>query len=234
MESVLAASQESVVAAHLQQISDDELVVRARDRGDGAALDELLRRHRDTAYRVALRICLDPAEAEDIAQESLVRAWRSLSRFRGDAAFATWLYRITTNTALKRTGRRRDVTMAELPEAPGPDLDPATRVVQRERLAVATAALASLTAEQRACWVLREMEGLSYEQLSEVLGLTLPAVKGRLFRARAELTAALARYDRGGPTKDAVTDDNSTTATPASNTATEANPVTNSANEESP
>ena len=199
----------------MEQISDAELVVRARDRGDGVALDELLRRHRDTAYRVALRICLNPAEAEDIAQESLVRAWRSLDRFRSDAAFSTWLYRITTNTALKRAGRRKDVVMAELPEPLGPDLDPAGRVVQRERLAVATTALASLPPQQRACWVLREVEGLSYDELAEVLGLTLAAVKGRLFRARAEVTAALARYDEDTATEDTPTEDTPTEKPPS-------------------
>ncbi|MBA2528421.1 MAG: RNA polymerase sigma factor [Euzebyales bacterium] len=176
-------------------MADSELIVRARDRGDSAALEELLRRHRDTAYRVALRICLDPSEAEDIAQEGLVRAWRSLGRFRGEAAFTTWLYRIVTNVALKRAARRREYAVAEPPEPPGPDLDPASRVEQRERLAVAGAALAQLSAEQRACWVLREVEGLTYDELAAVLGVTVPAVKGRLFRARTELTAALARYD---------------------------------------
>lgn len=130
-----------------------------------------------------------------MAQEALVRAWRSLGRFRADAAFSTWLYRIVTNTALKRLARRREVAVAEPPEPPGPDLDPARRVEQRERLGVAVAALRRLTPEQRACWVLREVEGLAYDELAEVLGLTVAAVKGRLFRARTELADALARYD---------------------------------------
>jgi RNA polymerase sigma-70 factor, ECF subfamily len=184
--------------AELADAEDAELVARARDRGDTAALEELVRRHRDTAYRVALRICLDASEAEDIAQEGLVRAWRSLQRFRGDAAFSTWLYRIVTNLALNAISRRREQPTSELPEPPGPDLDPAGRVADRERLTVALAALADLTAEQRACYVLREVEGLGYAEIGAVLGLSLAAVKGRLFRARAELAAALLRYDRSG------------------------------------
>ncbi|HWB71439.1 MAG TPA: sigma-70 family RNA polymerase sigma factor [Egibacteraceae bacterium] len=175
---------------------DDELVARARDRGDVPALEVLVGRHRDAAYRVALRICLNAADAEDVAQEALVRAWRSLAAFRGESSFATWLYRIVTNLALNRMARRREDATAEPPEPPGPDQDPARRVEARERLAVAVAALTRLTPEQRACWTLREIEGLSYEQLAQVLGLTVPAVKSRLFRARAELSAALARYDR--------------------------------------
>ncbi|HWH33460.1 MAG TPA: sigma-70 family RNA polymerase sigma factor [Egibacteraceae bacterium] len=170
-------------------------MLRARDRGDGAALEELIRRHRDAAYRIALRICLNGADAEDVAQEAFVRVWRSLGRFRADSAFSTWLYRIVTNLALNTVTRRREQP-AELAESQFPaELDPASRVQQRERLAALGAALASLTPEQRACWVLREVEGLSYEELAEVLELTLASVKGRLFRARAELAAALARYD---------------------------------------
>lgn len=155
-----------------------------------------MRRHRDTAYRVALRICLNPADAEDAAQEALVRAWRALPGFRGDAAFSTWLYRIVTNVALSTVKRRREQPTGELPEPAGPDLDPATTAEGRERLAAAGAALAALTPEQRACWVLREVEGLAYDELADVLGLTLPAVKSRLFRARSEITAALERYER--------------------------------------
>ncbi|MDP8970096.1 MAG: RNA polymerase sigma factor [Actinomycetota bacterium] len=191
-------SRGAAVGTNLEELPDDELVVRARDRGDPGALDALVRRHRDTAYRVALRVCLNPADAEDVAQDALVRAWRSLPAFRGESSFGTWLYRIVTNLALKRVSRRREDAVAEPPEPPGPDLDPARRVEERERLAVAIAALQRLTPEQRACWTLRELEGLSYGQLAEVLGLTVPAVKSRLFRARSELAAALARYDRVG------------------------------------
>lgn len=161
-----------------------------------AALEELVRRHRDTAYRVALRICLNPADAEDIAQEALVRAWRALPRFRGDAGFSTWLYRIVTNVALSSVSRRREQPTDDVLEPPGPDLDPATAAQDREKLAAAGRALRALTAEQRACWVLREVEGLSYDELAEILDISLPAVKSRLFRARSEISTALERYER--------------------------------------
>jgi RNA polymerase sigma-70 factor, ECF subfamily len=123
----LLKAEVSHVAA-LTDCSDQELVARARDSDELAAFEELVRRHRDTAYRVALRVCLNPADAEDIAQEALVRAWRSLGSFRSDAAFSTWLYRIVTNVALSTVARRREHATADPPEPAGPDLDPAGAV----------------------------------------------------------------------------------------------------------
>ncbi len=178
---------------------DAELVARARDGEDLAAFEELVRRHRDAAYRVALRICRNGADAEDVTQEALVRAWRSLGAFRGDARFSTWLYRIVTNLALNRVTRRREDATAEVPEPPGgSELDPALRAEAGERLEVVVEALDALTPDQRACLVLREVEGLSYEELADVLDTTVQAVKGRLFRARSEIAAVLARYDDAG------------------------------------
>lgn len=180
--------------------SDEELVALAQH-DDVEAFEELVRRHRDTFFRVALRICRDRADAEDVTQEAIVRAWRSLGSFRGDARFTTWMYRIITNLALNKVTRRREHAVEEVPEAPGDGsdaADPARRAEDRERLDVALAALATLTAEQRACLVLREVEGLSYEELAEVLDISVASVKGRLFRARQDLSEALARYDAGG------------------------------------
>lgn len=179
--------------------SDRELVARARA-DDPAAFEELVRRHRDRIYRVALRVCRHPADAEDVTQEAIVRAWRGLGTFRGDAAFTTWLYRIVTNLALNRVTRRREHATERVPEPAGPGeaLDPARRAEDRERLDAALAALDTLTAEQRACYVLRELEGLSYDELAEVLDISVASVKGRLYRARQDLVAALERYDATG------------------------------------
>lgn len=190
----------------LPQLTDAELIDLARGAGDVDAFGELVRRHRDAAYRVALRICRTPADAEDVAQDAFVRAWRALADFRGDARFTTWLYRIVTNLALNRVTRRREDATDDLPERTGvvwaspvstAGSDPARRVEDAERLAAALTALDALTPEQRACFVLRELEGLSYEELGEVLDISVQSVRGRLYRARADLAAALDRYDQG-------------------------------------
>ena len=180
------------------ELTDADLVARARDGVDTAAFEELVRRHRGRAYRVALRVCGNSADAEDVAQDAFVRAWRALPGFRGDAAFTTWLYRIVTNLAVNRVRRRREDPTADPPDPPRSDLDPAARIEAAERLDVALAALAALTPEQRACFVLREVEGLPYEEIAEVLETTVAAVKQRLFRARAHVAAVLSGYDTRG------------------------------------
>lgn len=182
-------------AAGVTQLADEELVAQARSGEDVGAFEELVRRHRDRAYAVALRICRNPSDAEDVAQEAFVRAWRALPGFRGDARFSTWLFRIITNLALNRVTRAREQPVAEVPDRGNAELDPARRAEDRERLAVAVAALDQLTPDQRACFVLRELEGLTYEELADVLGTSVQAVRGRLFRARAELARVLADYE---------------------------------------
>lgn len=179
----------------LARLEDTELVRRAVGRSDVAAFEELVRRHREAAHRVALRICLSSADAEDVAQEAFVRAWRGLASFREDAAFSTWLYRIVTNLSLNLVTRRREQATGDIPEQFLAELDPAGRVQDAERLQLALGTLGALPAEQRACWVLREVEGLGYEEIAAVLDITVPAVKGRLFRARSAIAETLARYD---------------------------------------
>lgn len=174
----------------------DAQLVAAAVADDLGAFEELVRRHRDRAYGIAYRVCRDPGEAEEVAQEAFVRVWRSLHTFRGDAQFTTWLYRIVTNLALTRVGRQVDRPTAELPDHADASLDPARRFGAGERLSAALAALERLSPDQRACYVLREVEGLTYEEVAEVLDTTVAAVKGRLFRARQDLAEALAAHDR--------------------------------------
>ncbi len=171
--------------------TDDRVLVDAARAGDLDAFEVLVRRHQAPVYRVALRMVGNITDAEDVAQETFVQAWRSLARFHGDSALATWLYRIATNRSLDLLAKRRP--SVELDESRGdPDLDPAAVLARRERTTGVMDAVRALPADQRAALVLREFEGLSYEQIGDVLGISLPAVKGRIHRARLALIASTA------------------------------------------
>ncbi|MBV9337845.1 MAG: sigma-70 family RNA polymerase sigma factor [Solirubrobacterales bacterium] len=162
---------------------DDEILVRAAQEGDLDAFEELVRRYQVPVYRVALRMLGVRADAQDAAQETFVRAWRSLPRFRGGSTLSTWLYRIVTRRCLDKLAKRRATEALDEIEVED-DLDPAQAAERREQLRAVTHAIATLPADQRAALVLREFEGLSYQEVAEVLGTSLAAVKGRIHRAR--------------------------------------------------
>ncbi|GAA2757404.1 sigma-70 family RNA polymerase sigma factor [Actinopolymorpha rutila] len=175
--------------------ADDTLVARARI-GDTTAFAQLVRRYSGPAYRIALRILGDADAAQDVAQEAFLTAWRRLDRIREEQAFAAWLYRIVTTAALQAARSRRAHPDAELdhehvrlpPSATG---NPEQHVLAAHLLTALQAALGLLTPEQRACWVLRELEGLSYDEIAEVAGIGPDAVRGRIHRARVRLAREL-------------------------------------------
>jgi RNA polymerase sigma-70 factor, ECF subfamily len=162
---------------------DDAILVQAAQDGDTDAFEAIVRNHQAGVYRVALRMLGSRADAQDVTQETFVRAWRSLGRFRSNSTVSTWLYRIVTRRCLDVIAARR--TTEHLDE----DLQtsaagPSETAERRERLQAVTRAIAMLPAEQRAALVLREFESLSYQEVADVLGTTVPAVKGRIHRAR--------------------------------------------------
>lgn len=173
-----------------------------RDRPDEDILDlepaqqlaAITRRHAEAVYRVALSVTSDPDLAEDVAQDALLKGWQALPSFRGDAPLRNWLLRITHNTAVSALRRRRDVHMDpdDLPEAHTPRHHSLEAQVE-SHLAFEhfEAALADLDQLSRAIVVLREIEGLSYDEITDVLDVPLPTVKTRLLRARRQLAAAL-------------------------------------------
>ncbi|MBJ7471381.1 MAG: sigma-70 family RNA polymerase sigma factor [Solirubrobacteraceae bacterium] len=163
---------------------DEAFLVRAAQRGDLDAFGDLVRRHELQVFRVALRMLGSQADAEDAAQEALVKAWRSIGRFRQGSAFGTWLYRIVTNHCLNVIAARRPTMPWDEQRDADAGADPASAVQRRAELAELTASISALPAEQRAALVLREFEGLSYEEVAEVLQISLAAVKGRIHRAR--------------------------------------------------
>ncbi|RKT53502.1 RNA polymerase sigma factor [Saccharothrix australiensis] len=169
----------------------DQHLLDAAVRGNTAAFDELVRRHTGRMYRVALRVVGDPVEAEDVVQDAWISAWRALPRFRGDAAPSTWLYRVVTNAALLHLRRRKPTVPLESAPEPRSDNGPEAAVLRGEAADVVLRAIAGLEPGQRVPLVLRELEGLSYEEVAEVLGIGVPALRARLHRARVALMAKL-------------------------------------------
>jgi RNA polymerase sigma-70 factor (ECF subfamily) len=176
----------------------DELLAARAAEGDETAFEVLVRRHTPALLRLARRLLDEPpgggGAAEDAVQDAFVVAWRRLPEFRGDAAFGSWMYRILTNRCLNVLRARRGTQPLEsVPEPPAPEhqASPARAAESAASLRALSEALSGLTPEQRACWVLRELHGLSYEEIAAAVGIGEPAVRGRIFRARRHLTEAM-------------------------------------------
>jgi len=173
--------------------TDDIQLVRAAQTGDLWAFEELVRRHETRVYRVALRLLGSPDEAEDAAQEAFVQVWQALPAFRGESSVSTWLYRIVTNRCLSLMEARRGYEpLSERYEAPTAGPQRATET--HDALAALKKAVLHLTPEQRVPLVLRELEGRSYDEIAEILEISVPAVKGRLHRARLEVVVAMRQW----------------------------------------
>ena len=175
-------------------IDEATLVVRAQE-GDVRSYEELARRHQDALFRVAVRVLGNRADAEDALQEALFDAWKKIGSFRGEAAFSTWMYRIVTNrcTALLRRSRHT-VPIPEFgQDAPTtPDSRSPERSAEMDaEMTALSRAVARLPDEQRACWVLRELEGLGYAEIAEITGTGETAVRGRIHRARTALAEGM-------------------------------------------
>ncbi|MCA1705738.1 MAG: sigma-70 family RNA polymerase sigma factor [Actinobacteria bacterium] len=180
----------TVVAA--EELDDLTLVVRAQE-GDTRAFEILVRRHQRPLYRLAVRLLDNRSDAEDAVQEAFVAAWRRLGGFRAEAAFSSWMYRIVTNRCFKLLrGRRPVMTLEDLGDQPGPDgTSPERTAEKHDRAAALQRALQDLSIDQRACWVLRELHGLSYEDIAAIVGASPDAVRGRLHRARCTLAEVM-------------------------------------------
>lgn len=176
--------------------SDALLAVRAGE-GDDGAFEVLVRRHSGHLLRLATRLLGGGADAEDAVQDAFVSAWRRMPEFRGDAAFGTWMYRIVTNRCLNILRTRRPVQdLGSVPEPTAPEhaSSPVRAAESTAAVRALSEAMRGLTPEQRACWVLRELQGLSYDDIAEIVGSTHQAVRGRVFRARRYLTEAMGAW----------------------------------------
>jgi RNA polymerase sigma-70 factor (ECF subfamily) len=172
------------------------LLARARQ-GDLPAFEEIVRRHQRRVYAVARRIVRSHDLADDVVQEAFLRAWRSLDRFELGRPFAPWVCRIAANLALNHVRSpeaREDPLEHDRLQARGTSDDPLAALLDGEAQRVLDDAIARLPAEQRAVFVLRAVEEMSYREIAEALELSMGTVMSRLFRARERLAATLAPY----------------------------------------
>lgn len=170
---------------------DDRLALEACRRGERGAFDGLVERYQRDVYRICFRYVNNHHDANDMAQEVFLRAYRALDRFRGDSAFSTWLYRIAVNTCLNfRAAKKPDAD--ELPEtlpAPGPGV--LSRLEAEEKSRVVRAAVSKLPEKQRATLILKIYHELTHEQVADILGSTVGTVKANLFHALRNLKREL-------------------------------------------
>ena len=170
--------------------------------GDSEAFGCLVTKHQNRLYNSMVHFLRDETEAEDVVQESFVLAFTRLSKFQGNSSFYTWLYRIAVNTAISRKRKKRPRVSVERDlgdggtgiggDGPQPD----DRMEERERANQLHAALDRLSDEHRLILVLREMDGQSYEEISEILETPVGTVRSRLHRARSQLKEELTKIGR--------------------------------------
>lgn len=181
---------------------DQQLVERAQ-RGEKAAFELLVAKYQRKLVRLLSRFIRDPTEVEDVAQEAFIKAYRALPSFRGDSAFYTWLYRIGINTAknyLVALGRRAPtVTETESPDSEGgeesgqvPDYNtPEHELMSRQIAETVNRAVDELPEELRTAITLRELEGMSYEEIATMMNCPIGTVRSRIFRAREAIAEKL-------------------------------------------
>jgi RNA polymerase sigma-70 factor (ECF subfamily) len=197
-----------LVPRHPSRRTDDDLVLLC-GRGDTRALEELVRRHQDAAYRYCWRIFRNHHTAEDMTQEFFLKLFRSAARYEARGHFTTWFYRVLANLcfdALRKKKRRRKVNAAWIDpigaegtelEPRAPEVAPEAPLEAEEARDAVHGALADLPSQVRKALELRELEGLRYREIGEVLDLSLNEVKVLLHRGRKLLARALSRTSVG-------------------------------------
>ena len=186
-----------------EEDAEDVGLMRLVSRGDTSAFEKLIERHQALVTGTVARMLSSNSDVEDIAQQVFIRVWKSARRYVPRAKFTTWLLKITRNLVfneLRRTKRHAHVPLQSEPGAEDPPLKdetnpaPDASLLKSELQRTIEEAILQLPETQRMALVLRRYEQLSYEQIAEVLDLSVPAVKSVLFRARSELRSRLSKY----------------------------------------
>jgi len=196
-----------MAVSSLASIDESQLVAQSRE-GDTTAFNELVRRYEGKIFRLAQHVTQNREDAEDVLQETFLKAYEHLDQFKGDSKFYTWIVRIAVNQALMKLRRRKTDKSVSLDETidTGEDTvtreiaawdeDPEQRFSREELGGILDSAEQSLEPLYRSVFVLRDIEELSTEETAEALGLSIPAVKSRLLRARLQLREKLTRFFR--------------------------------------
>jgi len=176
-------------------------LVAAAQRGEREAFDELVRRTYVDVYTLAVRLTANEEDASDVVQEAYLRAWKGIRRFRGDAQFSTWMYRITANAASTMTQRRRRQQATHIEDVAEPvemrlEHQPEGAAESAAALEELSIAVSELPPKLRAIIVLKDVYGLTHEDIAEELGISVAAAKVRLHRGRKKLRDLL--YDDHG------------------------------------
>lgn len=184
-------------------MTEQELISKAKS-GDQDAFGQLVLDHQNKVYTLAVHFVGDREDAADLAQEAFLKAWRSLGSFQGESSFATWMHRLTTNVCLdwlRKQSRRQNISVAvslddeeaNWTEPADSRQDPQERLEQTERKQALTQAMQKLTEQHRRLLLMREVSGLSYQEIADALEVDLGTVKSRIARARMQLRKILLR-----------------------------------------
>lgn len=187
---------------------DEQKLISRVVKGDASAFNELLGMHEKKMYAVCLRICTNPEDAQDCLQEAMLRIYRSISSFKGQSSFSTWVYRIAMNTCLDELRKKKNKQTTSLDGlldmgwSPSDDYDtPEHHTIAAQKRSAIQNAISDLPEDMRSAIVLRDIEGFSYEEISGMLGINVGTIKSRISRGREKLREKIRLrpelFDRG-------------------------------------
>ncbi len=186
--------------SHSEEISNSELVQKSQ-LGDKAAFEQLVLRHQDLVFSLSFKLTGNRDMANDVAQESFIRAWKAIEKFRGDSTFGTWIYRITVNTAwtLRKKAKKHNTLNIDDTYEPiviDEKKDPEQVAINADLTDVLVSALDKIPLDQRIIVELKNIEGRSHKEIADYLGISVTAAKVRLHRAHQKLRLILEEVEK--------------------------------------